>query len=80
MYPHLSFCIEPPRIAYSHSNPTQYKGKCVGRGIRMEIEKSLGPSLVVQWLRLRLPMQGIQVRPLIKELRSHMPGGYKMKI
>ena len=32
-----------------------------------------GISLVVQWLRIRLPMQGIQVQYLIGELRSHMP-------
>ena len=31
-------------------------------------------SLVVQWLRLCLPMQ---VRPLVRELRSHMPLGHK---
>ena len=27
------------------------------------------PSLAVQWLRLCLPMQGVQVRPLVGELR-----------
>ena len=30
-------------------------------------------SLVVQWLRLRLPLQGVQVQSLVRELRSHMP-------
>ena len=34
---------------------------------------SLGTSLVVQWLRHRLPMQGVQVQSLVGELRSHMP-------
>ena len=38
-----------------------------------------GTSLVVQWLRLCLPMQGVQVRTLIRELRSHMPCGQKSK-
>ena len=28
-------------------------------------------SLAVQWLRLRLPMQGVQVQSLVRELRSH---------
>ena len=36
-------------------------------------------SLVVQWLRLRLPMQGVWVRSLIRELRSHMPHGQNIK-
>ena len=30
---------------------------------------SSGTSLVVQWLRLCLPMQGTQVQPLVRELR-----------
>ena len=32
-----------------------------------------GTSLVVQWLRLRLIMQRVLVRFLVRELRSHMP-------
>ena len=35
----------------------------------------VGTSLVVQWLRIHLPMQGTQVQPLAEELRSHMPRG-----
>ena len=38
-----------------------------------------GTSLAVQWLRLRLPMQGVWVRSLVRELRSHMPCGQKTK-
>ena len=34
-----------------------------------------GTSLVVQWLRIRLPMQGAWVRALVGELRSHMLWG-----
>ena len=37
----------------------------------------LGTSLVVQWLRLRLLMQGVRVRSLVGELRSHMPCSQK---
>ena len=40
---------------------------------------TLVTSLAVQWLRLRLPMQGVQVQSLVKELRSHMPLGQKTK-
>ena len=32
-----------------------------------------GISMTVQWLRLHLPMEGVWVRPLFGELRSHMP-------
>ena len=32
-----------------------------------------GISLVVLWLRLHLPVQGLQVQFLVGELRSHMP-------
>ena len=35
----------------------------------------LGTSLVVQWLRTRLPMQGMWVQSLVGELRSYMPQG-----
>ena len=35
----------------------------------------LRTSLVVQWLRLCLPMQGTRVQSLIRELGSHMPMG-----
>jgi len=35
----------------------------------------IGTSLVVQWLRICLPMQGIQVRSLVGEPRSHMLQG-----
>ena len=38
-----------------------------------------GTSLVVQWLRLRLPIQGVQVRSLVGNLRSHMPRSQKTK-
>ena len=36
---------------------------------KMEIH---GTSLVVQWLRLNRPMQGVQVQSLVRELRSYM--------
>ena len=34
-----------------------------------------GIFLVVQWLRIYLPMQGTRVRSLVRELRSHIPRG-----
>ena len=52
----------------------------VGRGegwigqISMRIPnlENLGTSLVVQWLRICLPVQGIHARFLVRNLRSHM--------
>ena len=35
----------------------------------------MGTSLVVQWLRLRLPVQGAWVKSVVGELRSYMPWG-----
>ena len=39
---------------------------------RMILKVKAGTSLVVPWLRLPLPMQGAQVRSLVRETRSHM--------
>ena len=39
-----------------------------------------GTSLVIQWLRLHLPMQGMWVGSLVRELRSHMPWGQNLNI
>ena len=43
------------------------------------LKTELRTSLVAQWLRLRLPMQGMWVRSLVGELRSHMPHSQKTK-
>ena len=45
-------------------------------GIRLN---SLGTSLLVHWLRFCLPLKGVQVQPLVRELRSHMPCSQKSK-
>ena len=37
-----------------------------------KITTRFGMSLVVQWLRIRLPTQGTRVRSLVREPRSHM--------
>ena len=39
------------------------------------IKKMMGASLVVQWLRIHLPKQGMRVQSLVGELRSHVPQG-----
>ena len=39
------------------------------------LKSSAGTSLMVQWLRICLPMQGTRVRSLVGELRPHMLWG-----
>ena len=34
---------------------------------------------MIQWLRIRLPTQGVWVQSLVEELRSHMPKKKKTK-
>ena len=41
--------------------------------------KQIRTSLVVQWLRLMLPPQGVRVQSLAGELRSSMPHGVAKK-
>lgn len=38
---------------------------------RLEYSALLGTSLRVQWLRIRLEMQGTRTRSVVGELRSH---------
>ena len=38
-----------------------------------------GTSLVLQWLRLCLPVQGVQVQSLVREQRSHVPRSQKIE-
>ena len=40
---------------------------------------NLQTSLVVQWLRLYLPLQGVWAQSLVEELRSLVPEGKKKK-
>ena len=42
-------------------------GYCEGSQVNNVIILRTGTSLVVQWLRIRLPMQGTQVRSLVRE-------------
>ena len=46
---------------------------------KAQIKMLAATSLVVQWLRLCLPMQGVWVQYLVRKLRSHMPRGQKSK-
>ena len=41
----------------------------------IKINEKKKNSLVIPWLRIHLPVQGTQVRSLVRELRSHMVRG-----
>ena len=65
----------PFSMALAHST-------CSGNigGINHFLKKVLvGTSLVVQWLRVCLPTQGMKVPSLVGEPRSHMPHNQKTK-
>ena len=38
----------------------------------LDLKTDEGTSLVVQWLRIRLAVQGLQVQSLVWERQSHM--------
>jgi len=59
-----------------HEGHINYHGDSSLILIQRELVKGWGgTSLVIQGLRLRLPMQRVQVQSLVGELRSHMPRG-----
>ena len=62
-----------PILKFPFPSNTQYGELCHTRMI------NTGTSLMVQWLRLHHPMQGVWVWSLVQELRSHMPRGQKNK-
>ena len=66
------------KVCDSSSQTVLTSGLC-GVGIRSESLTS-GTSLVVQWLRLHLPVQGVWIRSMVRELSSHMPCHQKTKI
>lgn len=55
----------------------------VGQHVIHVIDKILnnkafyGTSLVIQWFRCCLPIRGMQIQSLVREVRSHMPASQK---
>ena len=65
-------------LLYFRENFSSMKLAVIYRDINYEM--CLGTSLAVQWLRLHvLPIQGVCVRSLVGEQRSHMPPGVAKK-
>ena len=44
-----------------------------------DVKEGIGTFLVVQWLKIYLPKQRVQVQSLVMELRSHMPSSQRNK-
>ena len=66
-----SWLAIPPPCSEAH--PTTPMGILVSQ----DLEFVKGTSLAVQWLGLCLPMKGMQVQFLVRELRFHMSCGKK---
>ena len=69
-------CAGPSRSEGRRTLGESQSWKVFGPGVftfALKSPKGGGASLVVQWLGLRLPRQGMQVLSLVKELGSHMP-------
>ena len=60
------------------SNMSQIHISIIEKMFHMQKFNPLGTSLVVQWLRFFLPMQGVQFQSLVMDLRSHMPHAVKI--
>ena len=63
------------RHTHTHTQLEQIDKFSKAAGYKVNTQKSVvlrGTFLVVQWLRIYLPMQGTWVRPLVKKLRSYM--------
>ena len=70
MLPNFNICTSTDGLCvHAYMSVFNRKG-----GEKTPLKITPGTSLVVQWLRIRLPMQGTQVRSLVRELRSHVPG------
>ena len=64
----VAFMVLPSPDAM-HAHPLQ----------KSSMKKMFGTSLVAQWLRCHLPVQGVRAQFLVRELRSLMPWDQKTK-
>ena len=72
------FSVWPPQSTWTDICLV-FKNKYLLHPKETNRNQSPGTSLGAQWLRLRLPMQGVQVRSLARELRFHMLCSQKTK-
>ena len=71
-------CRQSNVSAFQHKIKSLKLKKKKIRGLLLSPKRTImETSLVVQWLRLCLPVQRVWVWPLTGEIRSHMPPGQK---
>ena len=68
-----NFCVSQFSHAQDGSKKHHEIVVMINKTMFCTLFKTEGTSLVVQWLRIHLAMQGTWVRPLVRELRCHMP-------
>ena len=75
LVPRTRLCSPSCEPAYAHHSTLclNVSSSETCSDILSKISASHRPSLVVQWLRIHLAMQGTQVQSPVGELRTHMP-------
>ena len=71
--PGLASVLKERKQKSSSSLYTQFQSRPALPQSSCMSEASSGSSLVVEWLKCHLPMQGTRVQSPVGELRSHMP-------
>ena len=76
-YPHCSLCVEFSPLVFSRLGLSPFGGSqtSYSQDFFVHLKFTDPTSLMVQWLRVHLPMQGMWVQALIGELQSHMLQG-----
>ena len=62
---------------------TKWVTRCTSQVLttgRISLKAVSGASLVVQWLRIYLPVPGTWVQSLVRELRSYIPQGSQARV
>ena len=79
-YGWLQSCLVFPERSLASLQNNNFQSWCYDHLESFKKKNTSGTSLVVQWLRLSLPMQGVWIWYPVGKLRSHMPYGQKTKI
>ena len=77
-----STAVSLPRESHGQRSLVGYRPRGGKKSDKTDLLSTVipaGTSLVVQWLRLRLPTQRVGVKSLVGELRSYMPCSQKTK-
>ena len=73
MYERETLTREASTNQKKNQHPISYSSQLLPQYLYLKITP--GTSLVVQWLKIGLPMQGTRVLSLVGKLRTHMARG-----